>query len=117
MDIFRQMDGRKRYEEANTPMMKKMVSLLLALCLLMSMVPSAFAAYDGSKPACRNPEHAKWDGQKHDRPQSCWITGHFYCDGMDHAPAALVTVSPMASVTFRLPAAWKDILLARALIR
>ena len=69
-------------------MLKKLVSAVLVLCLLMSAASCALAAYDGSKPACRNPEHAKWDGQKHDRPQSCWITGHFYCDGLDHERAA-----------------------------
>ena len=69
-------------------MMKKLVSALLMLCLLVSMTSGALAAYDATKPACRNPEHEKWDGQNHNRPQSCWITGHFECDGADHTRAA-----------------------------
>ena len=68
--------------------MKKLISVLLMLCLLLSMTATAFAAYDGSKPACQKEGHAKWDGTDHSRPQSCWVKGHFNCDGMDHARAA-----------------------------
>ena len=68
--------------------MKKLISMLLALCLLLSSATGALAAYDGSKPACQQPGHEKWDGTDHNRPQTCWITGHFACDGMNHEPAA-----------------------------
>ena len=78
-------------EEANIFMMKKLVSVLIVLCLLMSSVSGALAAYDGSKPECRNPEHEKWDGQDHNRPQSCWVKGHYNCDGMNHERAACGT--------------------------
>lgn len=69
--------------------MKKIISLLLALTLLCSMLPvSALAAYDTSKPFCQRDDHAKNDGQDHNRPQTCWIKGHFNCDGLDHTRAA-----------------------------
>lgn len=69
--------------------MKKMLSLLLALCLLLSLLPAgALAAYDRTKPLCQAPGHEKDDGVDHYRPQSCWVKGHFNCDGMDHAKAA-----------------------------
>ena len=68
--------------------MKKFLSLLLVLTLMCSMLPgSALAAYDATKPACQTPGHEKFDGTDHDRPQSCWVKGHFACDGMDHAKA------------------------------
>ena len=68
--------------------MKKIFSLLLALCLLLSTASGALAAYDATKPACQTPGHEKRDGVDHDRPQSCWTKGHFACDGMDHDKAA-----------------------------
>lgn len=68
--------------------MKKMMSLLLTVVLLVSMLPvSAMAAYDATKPACQEPGHEKFDGINHDRPQSCWVKGHFNCDGMNHDKA------------------------------
>ena len=63
--------------------MKKLVSLLLALCLLLGSVSGALA-YDATKPACQTPGHEKYDGADHNRPQSCWTKGHFACDGMNH---------------------------------
>ena len=69
--------------------MKKIISLALALCMLLSTVSGALAApYDATKPACQTPGHEKYDGVDHDRPQSCWTKGHFACDGMDHEKAA-----------------------------
>ena len=68
--------------------MKKMMSLLLTVVLLVSMLPvGAMAAYDATKPACQEPGHEKFDGINHDRPQSCWVKGHFNCDGMNHDKA------------------------------
>jgi len=67
--------------------MKKIVSLVLALCLLIGCASGALAAYDATKPACQEPGHEKYDGVDHNRPQSCWTTGHFACDGMDHDKA------------------------------
>lgn len=68
--------------------MKKIVSLVLALCLLLSSMSGALAAYDATKPACQIPGHEKFDGSDHNRPQSCWVKGHFGCDGQDHSRAA-----------------------------
>ena len=69
--------------------MKKILSMLLVAVMLCSMLPvGALAApYDATKPACQTPGHEKFDGTNHDRPQSCWVKGHFNCDGMDHAKA------------------------------
>jgi len=67
--------------------MKKIISLLLALCLLLGTASCALA-YDATKPACQEPGHEKYDGVDHNRPQSCWTKGHFACDGMDHEKAA-----------------------------
>lgn len=69
--------------------MKKTITLLLALCLLLSMLPvGALAAYDRTKPLCQAPGHEKDDGVDHYRPRTCWVKGHFNCDGMDHEKAA-----------------------------
>lgn len=68
--------------------MKKFMSLLLVLMLLCSMLPvSAMAAYDRTKPFCQRDDHAKNDGMDHERPQSCWVKGHFNCDGLNHDKA------------------------------
>ena len=68
--------------------MKKIISLVLALCLMLSVASCALAAYDATKPACQTPGHEKFDGTDHDRPKPCWTKGHFNCDGMDHSRAA-----------------------------
>lgn len=62
--------------------MKKCISVLLMLAVLLSVSAAALAA-----PVCGNEEHSKDDGLDHSRPQSCWVTGHFSCDGQDHAKA------------------------------
>ena len=68
--------------------LRKILSVFVVLMLLCTMLPrNALAAYDATKPACQKPGHEKFDGADHDRPQSCWVTGHFGCDGMDHARA------------------------------
>ena len=73
-------------EEAKT--LKKFLSLLMVVTLLCSMLPvGALAAYDATKPACQTPGHEKHDGLDHNRPQSCWVKGHFGCDGMNHDKA------------------------------
>lgn len=66
--------------------MKKSICILLALCLALAAA-SALAAQERVVPVCGNPEHYKGDGLDHSRPQSCWVTGHFSCDGQDHAKA------------------------------
>jgi len=68
--------------------MKKIISLMLALCLLLSIASCALAAYDATKPFCQVEGHEKFDGADHNRPQSCWAKGHFNCDGLDHSRAA-----------------------------
>ena len=68
--------------------MKKLISLMLALCLMLCVASGALAAYDATKPACQTPGHEKFDGTDHNRPQSCWTKGHFACDGLDHSKAA-----------------------------
>ena len=65
--------------------MKKMICLLLGLCLLLAA--SGALAQERVVPVCGNAEHYKGDGLDHSRPQSCWVTGHFSCDGQDHAKA------------------------------
>ena len=66
--------------------MKKSICILLALCLVLAAA-AALAAQERVVPVCGNPEHYKGDGLDHNRPQSCWVTGHFSCDGQDHAKA------------------------------
>lgn len=69
---------------------RKFLCMLLALCLMLSAAAGALA-YDTTKPPCQAEGHEKGDGIDHNRPQSCWITGHFNCDGKDHTRAACGT--------------------------
>ena len=74
------------FEEAKT--LKRILCLICAMLLLCSMLPvNALAAYDRTKPFCQRDDHAKNDGMDHERPESCWVTGHFNCDGLNHDKA------------------------------
>lgn len=66
--------------------MKRATAILLALCLLLGAA-SALGEAARVVPVCGNKAHYKGDGLDHSRPQSCWVTGHFSCDGQDHAKA------------------------------
>lgn len=67
--------------------MKKTITLALALLLCLVLPVLALAQV----PECKNPEHSIGDGLDHNRPQSCWVTGHNNCDGLNHARAACGT--------------------------
>ncbi|MBP3655263.1 MAG: hypothetical protein J6K32_01045 [Clostridia bacterium] len=67
--------------------MKKWLGILLMLCLLAGMAAGVLAEEEKKIPYCGNPEHWVGDGLKHFRPEPCWITGHFECDGLDHGKA------------------------------
>ena len=71
--------------------MKRHLTMLCALLLCVLLPVCALAAMrpEGARtPECRNPEHWIGDGLDHNRPQSCWVTGHNFCDGADHTRAA-----------------------------
>ena len=66
--------------------MKKVLTLVLALCLLFSVAALALAE---SVPArCGIEGHYVGDGLDHYRAEPCWVYGHTNCDGQDHGRAA-----------------------------
>ena len=70
--------------------MKKMLTLIAlfaAICLAFGACAESERPADARTPYCRNEAHWDGDGLDHYRPQSCWTTGHFNCDGMNHEKA------------------------------
>ena len=56
--------------------MKKLLTALLALSLVLCLAACACAEGEKRIPACGNPEHYEGDGLDHSRPPICWVYGH-----------------------------------------